>query len=461
MHLNNTNVKSLKNGEWVRGNELAYYRWDGHVEEWKIAADDYEKDWKCAYVGVVRTAYKKNVVYGMLKYYTDAKTGSDNLTCGGEKGSTECTLAGGPVDSAEGKYYLYYTTNSGTAGYRAPATGLEISDNIFVNGYNTAFTVKESDRTNNELPQFAQLRMRTDEYKYIHLGYERVELPYYEQLYLGVGNSKNEAYVDMVSSTNAYAAMDVDCNYNSFSQKWIAIGYRRTSKLKDSIRDVFLYSGDNPPDKIRVDGGYMPGKDEEGKPAYVKYADKTGEGVQYKLLKHNLKTGSEVLSLNDGNGGKGLYLYYTTSTFCSDKSAESEVTPITNICFTYGDISPRYATAEQLATVFERSYYAKTQINASAYENPIWECVLGVKGSPLNWKASGEGASRFSLNEGVRPGLDGNGWKGSDSRVNMFVDRADNNPEVKVVYQVRKNAKLPEFGYYSAESTFGYLKQVD
>ena len=461
LHLNDTNVKSLKNGEWVRGNELAYYRWDGHVEEWKIAADDYEKDWKCAYVGVVRTAYKKNVVYGMLKYYTDAKTGSDNLTCGGEKGSTECTLAGGPVDSAEGKYYLYYTTNSGTAGYRAPATGLEISDDIFVNGYNTAFTVKESDRTNNELPQFAQLRMRTDEYKYIHLGYERVELPYYEQLYLGVGNSKNEAYVDMVSSTNAYAAMDVDCNYNSFSKKWIAIGYRRTSKLKDSIRDVFLYSGDNPPDKIRVDGGYMPGKDEEGKPAYVKYADKTGEGVQYKLLKHNLKTGSEVLSLNDGNGGKGLYLYYTTSTFCSDKSAEYEVTPITNICFTYGDISPRYATAKQLATVFERSYYAKTQINASAYENPIWECVLGVKGSPLNWKASGEGASRFSLNEGVRPGLDGNGWKGSDSRVYMFVDRADNNPEVKVVYQVRKNAKLPEFGYYSAESTFGYLKQVD
>ena len=40
--------------------------------------------------------------------------------------------------------------------------------------------------------------------------------------------------------------MDVNCNYNSFSDKWIAIGYRRTSEKEDAIRDIFLYYGDKP-----------------------------------------------------------------------------------------------------------------------------------------------------------------------------------------------------------------------
>ena len=52
--------------------------------------------------------------------------------------------------------------------------------------------------------------------------------------------------------------------------------------------------------------------------------------------------------------------------------------------------------------------------------------------------------------------MNGNGWKGVDNRVYMYVDRAlkDTN------YVVRENGKLPEFGYYSPESTFGYLKQA-
>ena len=454
LYCGDTSVSSLKNGEWVYGNEHAHYRWEGYsqVNHGKTTIDEYEKDQKCAYIGVVRTAKKTRAAYGVLKYYSDAETAPATLN----SGSTKCIRAGGPVRSKEGNYFLYYSTNSGTAAYNAPITSIEISDEIFINGYNTAFTVKESDRVDNQLPQYGQLRMRTDEYKYIHLGYERKELPYYEQLYLGVGKTKQEAFADMIGTTNAYAAVDVNCNYNSFSDQWIAVGYRRSGSASSAIRDVFLYQGDNPPDKIVVPGAYMESKDDKGNTVYVPYTDKKGNGVTYKLLKHNLKSRSEVMSLNKGNGGPGLYLYYTTSSFFRDMSAESLVTPITNMCFTYGDISPRFAASEQLANVFERSYYGNKEFDASDYQKPVWECVLGVSGSPANWKVSGEGASRLSLNCGVRPGLDGNIWNGSDNRVYMYVDRADKN----TAYKVRENAKLPEFGYYRPESIFGFIKQA-
>lgn len=456
LHINDTNVNSLKNGVWVRGSEAAYYRWDGHGFVNDKSTDEYEADQKCAYIGVIRGSSKTNAAYGLLKYYTDKDVAPQELNAG----STKCIRAGGPVKSAEGNYFIYYSTNTGTAAYQAPVTGLHVSDDIFINGYNTSFSVSESDRIDNALPQFGQLRMRSDEYKYIHLGYDRASLPYYEALYIGVGNTKEEAFTDMIGTTNAYAAIDVNCNYNSFSDKWIAIGYRRTSTKKNAIRDVFLYSGDDPADQIRTEGGYMQveEKDENNKKVkvYKEFEDSKGSGVPYKLVKHNLKSGAEVVSLNEGNGGPGLYLYYTTADFYRDKSAESQVTPITNIAFTYGDISPRFATTEDLADVFERSYYSAKKFDASAYSDPVWECVLGVSGSPMNWKLTGEGASRYSLNKGAIPGMNGNAWAGSDNRVYMYVDRA----LAKTNYVIRENGKLPEFGYYSRESTFGILKQT-
>ena len=455
LHANDTSVSSLKNGVWVRGNEAAYYRWEGHKNVRDKSIDEYEKDQKCAYIGVIRSSDASKAVYGLVKYYTDAAAASETLATG----STKCYRAGGPIQSPEGKYYLYYSTNTGTGAYSAPVTGIHISKDIFINGYNTSFTVSESDRKNSELPEYGQLRMRTDEHLYIHLGYDRAELPYYEALYIGVGNTKEEAFVDMIGTTNAYAAVDVNCNYNSFSNQWIAIGYRRTKNVANAIRDVFLYYGDDPADSIRIDGGYMKMQERKyGKweTKFYPYEDAKGTGVLYRLVKHNLKSGAETVPLNQGNGTTGLYLYYTTAEFYRDKSVESEVAPITNLVFSYGDISPRYATTENLAAAFERSYYSTSVFEASNYSNPIWECVMGVTGSPANWKLTGEGAERYSFNKGAVPGMNGNRWEGSDNRVYAYVDRALNGRK----YAVRDNCKLPEFGYYSPESTFGIAKQV-
>ena len=455
LHKNDSEVDSLPNDEVVIGNEAAYYRWyDDDV--------DYEINGKCAYIGVVRSDND---------YYTDEKAAPSTLAIG----STEALLAGGPVDSPEGRYFLYYSTNYGTGSYSAPVTDIDISDEIFINGYNTSFTVSKSDEKNNKLPEYYQLRMRPDEYKYIHLAYDRAELPYYEKLFIGVGKTKAEAYVDLIGSTNAFAAVDVNCNYNSFSDKWIAIGYRRTKEIDYAIRDVFLYYGDEPTEdmeEIYIKNTYSVEDDYAGSLSFEPYMDITWdddynehstEGVPYTLLKHDLKDGGdEIISLNEGNGGKGLYLYYTYSRFAYSKQAEAELFPITNICFTYGDISPKKATAEDFARAYNKAYYIRETFEVSEFENPHWECVLGVKGSPLNYNPSSAGMERFSLNEGAIPGRGNSGWHTGDTRVYMYVDRADmeqifDGPSVS--YTIRKNAALPEFGYYSAKSSFGKIKQ--
>lgn len=477
LHKNDSDVSSLPNDEVVYGNEAAWYRWDDHMLD-GIAGDgsNKESDEKCAYIGVVRSnnksknALKNEAVYGMVKYYTNKETPPSTLNVG----STETVLVGGPVDSKEGRYFLYYSTNSGTGNYSAPVTFIDISKEVFINGFNTSFTVSDSDEKNNKLPEYSELRMRADENMYIHLGYDRAELPYYEKLFIGVGKTKNEAFVDLIGTTNAFAAMDVNCNYNSFSDQWIAIGYRRTKEKDDAIRDVFLYYGDEPTEdmeEIHLDGAYSLEDDYEGGLEYSPYEDYYYdendeevdiEGVPYTLLKHEMKTGEETISLNEGNGGKGLYLYYTSARFAYDREKEAEVFPITNICFTYGDISPKYATKEDFAKAYYNAYYIKESYQEDEFENTHWESVLGVTGSPLNWKPSAEGAQRFSFNKGVIPGRGNKGWHTGDTRVYMYVDRADNAQTEDgdpVEYTIRKNARLPEFGYYSAESNYGKIKQ--
>ena len=444
-------VSSLHNGEWVLGNEFATFRWndgkeDNHLQialtEGK-SADDTENTGNCAYIGVVRTNDSTKAAYGLLKYYTE----SDNAPSTLNTGSVKSILAGGPVLSKEGKYFLYYSPNGGTASYSAPITDLVVNDEMFINGYNPSLTVSESDRVNSALPAYSKLRKRTDEFKYIHLGYNRADLPYYEEIYIGVGNTKNEAYADLIGSSGAFGAVDVNCNYNSYSNKWIAIGYRRTNDFTFAITDVFFALTDSadPPDEITV----------KGYECNRKFRD---YNITYTLVgrmgKNNEK---EVVSLNDGNGGSYLYMYRTIQkNVCYDKKAEAKITPITNMCFAYGDISPRTATAQQLADTFANSYYGAKEMNTANYAKPIWECVLGVKGKPDEWKFSGEGATRFSLNEGIRPGIGNSGWHTGDSRVYMYVDRAYSNTK----YTPRANAELPEFGYYDITTPFGAIKQV-
>lgn len=473
--------------EWVRGNEAADRRW-GHAEyigSWKtnnVGAsadpDDKEKYHDCAYMGIVRTRYSReqamlnikdkngNVtptpgmvypVYALMKYYTDDKSSPDTL----HVGNTILNLAGGPVKSKEGQYFVYYSTNEGTASFSSPVTEIDISDVEFINGYNSCYSCSSSDRVNFTLPAYSTLRMRTDEYLYFHTKYDMADLPYIEYLYLGIGNSRKEAYVDLIGSTNASAASTVNCNYNSYSDKWIAIGYRRTADASKAIRDVFLYSGDNPPDEINIDGYTLSTTKKQGK----QVTTATAAQIPYALLKHNIPAGgSEVVSMNEGAGGTGLYLYFanTSKKIAYEKSAEAEIFPIRNLAFGYGDISPLYASSEQLADVYGTTMHGMKVFDKSAYEDPTWEYILGVRGtSPEVYKIDGSAGFPMSMNYGQLP-MDGNKVHHAegDMRVIMYVDRSSYQAgDKQTKFMPRVNAQLTAAGYYNDTTAYGILTQ--
>ncbi len=189
----------------------------------------------------------------------------------------------------------------------------------------------------------------------------------------------------------------------------------------------------------------------------------TEAGATYKLIRHNLASGSEVCSLSEGNGGKGLYLYYTTENVTIKQDPATEIFPITNICLSYGDINPKFATAQDLADIYQNSYFKNVKVDSSAFENPRWENVIGVEKDPSLWKIDGSAGRRMSLNEGVLPGRGDNGWHAADNRVYMYVDRDPLKAigaKEKEDYTIRPNAALTDQGYYSATTQYGILKQV-
>ena len=471
--------------QWVRGNDAAHIRW-GHRKFQDIGwtgqsysstnmPDSKESMRDYAYIGVIRTNYTKGTAmvtekdengvetttkqtvypaYGLLKYYSNASSAPTTL----KVAEVKCTLAGGPVKSEEGQYYLYYSPNPATAAFSAPITEIDFSDEAFINGFNTTFSCKESDRVNNALPAFSTLRMRLDEYKYIHTKYDMQDLPYIEQLYIGIGKNKKEAYADLIGTTNANGASNVNCNYNAFSDQWIAIGYRRTASAKSALHDIFLYSGDNPPASVKLPGYVWTTTTKGGKTT----SSSAQSDIQYNLLKHTIKGGSEVMSLNEGAGGPGLYLYYSSKKDIGrTQEIGDQITPIRNISFGYGDISPSNASAEDLAIVYGGTVHGMKIFDTEAYKNPNWENVLGVTTSPEDYRLDGSVGKPMSLNYGQLPMAGNKARHAGEQRVMMYVDHANINAgtDSEVKYTRRPNAALSKSGYYSTTSKIGTLTQ--
>ena len=473
--------------EWVYGNEAANLRW-GHDSTYEVArssghvyvstktADDVEKTRDCAYIGVIRTDCSEEVVkktvtkkdgtevlkdvtvypaYAILKYYLESGDGPSEL----HVGNVTCQLAGGPVNSREGRYFLYYSTNSATASFSAPITEIDVSNDAFINGFNTTYSCSEKDRVDYSLPEYSQLRMRTDEFKYIHTKFDMDDLPYIEHIYIGVGKNKTEAFADLIGTTNANAATSVNVNHGSFSDEWIAIGYRRTKNVGDAVKDVMLYSGSNPPDEFTVDAYDISSGKVRGN-AVLKY--KASE-ITYTLIRHNLKVGAEVVSLNKGNGGRDLYLYYTRgNTRCAySQDAKSEIFPIRNIVFSYGDLSPAKASTQDLSGIFSYTFYGMKTFDTEAYSDPAWERVLGVEGdTPAVYKLDGTVGEPMNLNYGVLPRQGNTSYHSGDRRVMMYVDRGSYTQlAASVKFTPRAKAMLGDEGYFSTSTTYGVVIQ--
>ena len=189
------------------------------------------------------------------------------------------------------------------------------------------------------------------------------------------------------------------------------------------------------------------------------------ENIQYNLIKHNLKSGSEVISLNEGADGLGLYLYYasTSKRFTYEKDASKEIFPIRNMAFSYGDISPLFATEEDLGNIYKGTMYGMRIFDTEAYRDPTWEYLMGVESdAPDAFKLDGSSCGVYSLNYGQFP-TNSQRHTSGDMRVTMYLDRGSyEQSKGKVVkYSVRPNAQLSNYGYYAATTTFGVLQQLN
>ncbi|MCR4926791.1 MAG: hypothetical protein K5927_02335, partial [Lachnospiraceae bacterium] len=482
MYVREVGYRDPSDNEWVYGNDAANYRW-GHRSEMEMhwdgntylttdTADETEVLSDCAYIGVVRTGYEKQKIikpvttngvtkdqeisvcptYGVLKYYTDNEQPPTTLNVQ----NVAMTLGGGPVKSKEGMYFVYYSSNTSTAAFSAPITEVELSEEAFINGFNTSVSVMESQRENLKLPAYNDLRMRTDEYLYIHTKFDMKDLPYIEHLYVGVGKDKKEAFADLIGTTNANAATLVNCNYNSYSKEWIAIGYRRTDMSTSCIKDVFLYYGDNPPDTVTVPGYSFATTTKRGKvtTTYSNY------NMTYTLLKHNLVSGgSESISLNKGNGGKGLYLYYSKASkrCCFQKELKTEIRPIRNIVFGYEDASPNSASAEDMGKVFAPTLTGMKIFDTEAYRDMSWESVLGITSAPESFCFDGSNGVPMSINYGILPQMGNDGRHTADHRVMMYVDRGPTVMSDGTKYSLRANSSVESCVKYTASASYGYL----
>ncbi|MCR4646308.1 MAG: hypothetical protein K5695_13025 [Oscillospiraceae bacterium] len=447
--------------KWTKGSQSLDLLWNGHkrigFKDKLKSVDDFEKNIDHAYIGFVRTdtCTDTGPVRTLMKYFS--ATAPKTLTVG----DTQVSLAGGPIVSTEGSYYLYYSRNKGTATFAAPATDIVINKEMFTNGSNTAYSCYEKDRVNNVLPDYADLRMRLDEEYYFHTTYDVSDMPYIEAFYVGTGKTQKGAWAEMVYSTGACGVSGVNCNYNSYTDQWIAIGYRRTDDAASAIRDVFLYQGDDPPDELYIPGAFKK-SGSKFNPYKQKVLDKETktfvevEGLHYSLMKRNLITQAVPFSLNEGTGGPNIYLYYAdknSGTICYEADATKQLKPIRNFCFGYGDISPEQASAESLANIYVSTVHGLSSFNVESYSHTHWENVLAIHADdPLDYKLDGSNGTPLSLNYGTLPKV-GNNMQhtAGDKQIRMYVDRGSTKDDGCTH---RTEAELNNEGYYSSKDTY-------
>ena len=241
----------------------------------------------------------------------------------------------------------------------------------------------------------------------------------------------------------------------------MAIGYRRTGDATKAVKDVFLYAGDDPPDTVEVDGYYQSITTKRGQQTITYPATKG----KYHLLRHNLASGSDVVPLNVGSGSTGIYLYYFTGSqkICYNTSSDTMIAPILNLAFAYGDISPEFASTEDLATIYSRTLHGMRIFDPTAFEDPIWERVVGVTGeSPAIYRLDASTGFPMSLSYGAYPRIGNDRFHAGDRRVTLYVDRGEYTSVDEVLrYKPRANASLSGQGYYSNESTYGVVTQMN
>ena len=256
-----------------------------------IGSKDAPSNKTAAYIGVTRTSNPDKAITSTLLYQIDDNVAPNKLTVDGV--DYTCAGVSAPIEMNGKNYFLYYTYNTGVSpGY--PIEEISISDEALITGASTNLCYDK----NVKLPYG-----NPDQSNFIHMHYTAGADSFFNKLYIGKGVTRKEALCNLLSQ-ECVDCMDIDLNYNAKGD-CVILGFRRefldleaiAAKSTDAAQQKELLRQTNEAvyDVIATNG-------EAFHPAGVVSND-----IYYEPV-------SDV-SLNSGNNGYEVYLYYASPYF--------------------------------------------------------------------------------------------------------------------------------------------------
>ncbi len=352
-----------------------------------------------AYIGVTRTSNPDKAITGTLLYQLDDNIAPNKLTVDGV--DYTCAGVSAPIEMKGKNYFLYYTYNTGVSpGY--PIEDITISDEALIVGASTNLCYDKSVTLPYGNPEQSN---------FIHMTYTAPSDSFFNKLYIGRGATKKAALCDLLSQ-ECVEVVDIDLNNNAKGE-CVILGFRRgyldqeaiDSKKTEEAKDKELLKQTNEAvyDVIATKGEAY---HEDGI---------ISKGMYYEPV-------SDV-SLNSGNNGYDIYLYYASPYFSAQYNKYNNASTalpqevfsgyISHFALTTDDRVP-YSTSKGATKSGNYLTQAMNRMNGSSGGNSKmpWEYVmLKDEAEHLNTNA---GAVTFSTTVRVQ-----------DCRLTMFVQRSD------------------------------------
>ena len=244
-----------------------------------------------AYIGVTRTSNPDKAITAVLLYQIDDYVAPNKLTVDGV--DYTCAGVSSPIEMKGKNYFLYYTYNTGVSPGH-PIEEITISDEALIAGASTNLCYDKTVKLPYGNP---------DQSNFIHMHYTAGADGFFNKLYIGKGVTRKEALCDLLSQ-ECVDCMDIDLNNNAKGD-CVILGFRRdfldleaiAAKSTEAAQEKELLKQTNEAvyDVIATNG-------EAFHPEGV-----VSNGIYYEPV-------SDV-SLNSGNNGYEVYLYYASPYF--------------------------------------------------------------------------------------------------------------------------------------------------
>ena len=279
----------------ANGQNLWYNRKQDDDDHPSRASWDPPSNVPAAYIGVNRTDDPSKAITGAILLITDSNTAPVSKTI--DRVKYVCASNTSPIEMGSKKYFLYYTTNTGVnAGM--PIENISIDDMPLKRGTASclAYDNRKGDEGNKLFGDVSQE-------KYIHLHYDHNNTNlFYDELYIGVGNSKKEALCDLITQ-ECVEVIDLDLNTDARG-KYIYLGMRVDSLDVDLINSLKTKTARENARREQWDGAIYDIIVTNDKPYHKNGFVSKNNNMYYHPVAN--------VNLNEGTSGTPLYMYYAS-----------------------------------------------------------------------------------------------------------------------------------------------------